>query len=108
MNTATRNKNFISTPVAVVCLMALASAVSAQGITHFEEIAEDLYFVGNVSHNTVFLVTDEGIILADPTNRDFSLELRAEIEGELSPGDIVVVRGGERLNDGQPVSIIER
>ncbi len=31
-----------------------------------------------------------------------------EIEGDLSPGDTIVVRGGERLNDGQPVRIIER
>lgn len=61
-------------------LSLVAASVSAQGITHFEEIADDLYFVGNMSHNTVFLVTDEGIILADPTNRDFSIELKAEIE----------------------------
>ncbi len=56
------------------------SAVSTQGIIRFEEIADDLYWVGNVTHNTVFLVTEEGIILADPVNRDFSTELKAEID----------------------------
>ncbi len=70
---------FVITVVATL-LAGVTFSVSAQGITHFEEIAPDLYFVGNVSHNTVFLVTETGIILADPTNRDFSMELKAEIE----------------------------
>lgn len=56
------------------------SAVSTQGIVRFDEIAEDLYRVGNMTHNTVFLVTDAGIILADPINRDFSMELKAELD----------------------------
>ncbi len=65
---------------ALILLAGITPSVFAQGITHFEEIADDLYFVGNASHNTVFLVTNEGIILVDPTNRDFSTELKAEIE----------------------------
>ena len=58
---------------AAVLLFGMSSSVSAQGLTHFEEIAPNLYFVGNVSHNPVFLVTEEGIILADPSNRHFSI-----------------------------------
>ena len=62
---------FVITVVATL-LAGVTFSVSAQGITHFEEIAPDLYFVGNVSHNTVFLVTENGIILAEPSNRHFS------------------------------------
>ena len=58
----------------------LESAVSTGSIVRFEEIAEDLYYVGNVTHNTVFLVTDEGIILADPINTGFSTDLKAELD----------------------------
>ena len=68
------------TVAATLVLAGTALNVNAQGIVHFEEIEPDLYFVGNATHNTVFLVTAEGIILADPTNRDFSIELKAEIE----------------------------
>ena len=63
---------------------AFASGASAQGIVRFDEIADDVYWVGNVSHNTVLLVTDEGIILADPVSRDFSMELKAEIEDRFA------------------------
>lgn len=69
--------------IAFAFLVTFVSEASSQGITHFEEIAEDVYFVGNVSHNTVFLVTDEGIILVDPTNRNFSFELKVEIEARF-------------------------
>ena len=31
-----------------------------------------------------------------------------EIEGEVSPGDRIVVRGGERLRVGQAVQVVER
>ena len=31
-----------------------------------------------------------------------------EVEGDLSAGDVIVVRGGERLLDGQAVTVIER
>ena len=64
-------------------LLTLAQSAFAQTLQRFEEIAEDLYYVGNATHNTVFLVTDEGIILADPVNYGFSTELRAEIESRF-------------------------
>jgi glyoxylase-like metal-dependent hydrolase (beta-lactamase superfamily II) len=64
-------------------LIGLTQTALAQTIERFEEIADDLYYVGNATHNTVFLVTDEGIILADPVNYGFSTELRAEIESRF-------------------------
>jgi len=74
--------NSIRACVVAACALLLCAAtknVVAQTITHFEEIADDLYFVGNATHNTLILVTSEGIILTDPLNRDFSTALKAEI-----------------------------
>jgi glyoxylase-like metal-dependent hydrolase (beta-lactamase superfamily II) len=45
-----------------------------------EQIAGDLYKASTTTHRTVFLVTDDGVILSDPINRDFSTWLRGEIE----------------------------
>jgi len=69
--------------LALAFVLVTGSSASAQGIVRFDEIAADLYRVGNATHNTVFLVTDEGIILADPINRDFSTELKAELESRF-------------------------
>jgi len=43
------------------------------------QITGDLYRVQNNNHFTVFLVTDEGIILADPINSEFSTWLKGEL-----------------------------
>jgi len=43
-------------------------------------ITGDLYWAQNNNHHTVFLVTDEGIIMSDPINRDFAIWLRGELE----------------------------
>ena len=45
-----------------------------------QHVAGDLYRVFNNSHRTPFLVTPEGIILADPLNTDFASWLKAELE----------------------------
>lgn len=66
--------------IGLALAIGFASGASAQGIVRFEEIAEDLYWVGNATHNTVLLVTGDGIILADPVNRDFSTELKTELD----------------------------
>jgi glyoxylase-like metal-dependent hydrolase (beta-lactamase superfamily II) len=42
-------------------------------------IAGDLYRVQNGAHYTVYLVTPEGIILADPLSTDFAMWLKAEL-----------------------------
>ena len=43
-------------------------------------ITGDLYRAQNNNHHTVFLVTEEGIIMSDPINRDFATWLRGEME----------------------------
>ena len=43
-------------------------------------ITGDLYRAQNEGHFTVLLVTDEGIIVSDPINRDFATWLRSEIQ----------------------------
>jgi len=56
--------------------------VQAQAETPPREIvriAEDFYRVQNGFHFTVFLVTPEGIILADPINADFATWLKGEL-----------------------------
>ena len=47
------------------------------------EIGEDLYRAQNGGHYTVFLVTDEGIILSDPINTDFSMWLKTELDNRF-------------------------
>ena len=42
-------------------------------------ITGDLYRAQNNQHHTAFLVTDEGIIMSDPINRDFAMWLRGEL-----------------------------
>lgn len=44
------------------------------------QVVGNLYVARNIGHNTVFLVTPEGIVLSDPINREFSAWLRSELE----------------------------
>jgi len=44
------------------------------------KIGEDLYWVQSNIHYSVFLVTDQGIILVDPINRGFSEWLKGQLE----------------------------
>ncbi len=44
------------------------------------QIGEDLYRAQNNIHHAVFLVTDDGIILADPINTGFSTWLKSELD----------------------------
>ena len=46
-------------------------------------ITGDLYRAQNNNHFTVFLVTDEGIIMSDPINRDFATWLKGEMEARF-------------------------
>jgi glyoxylase-like metal-dependent hydrolase (beta-lactamase superfamily II) len=82
-----KNKNY-------KLLIALAVTVGIVGCTAEEEpdptasfmiepIAGDLYKASNASHRTVFVVTDDGIILADPINREFSTWLKAELDSRF-------------------------
>ena len=48
-----------------------------------EHIAGDLYKAATASHRTVFVVTDDGIILTDPISRDFSMWLKEELDSRF-------------------------
>ena len=56
--------------------LAVAQQAPERGIV---QVAGDLYRAHNNAHNTVFLVTSEGIIVSDPINRDFAEWLRGEL-----------------------------
>ena len=66
------------------CCAALlvAAQVSAQPgppTRVFEEVADNLYRVQNNNHYTMVLITDEGAIITDPINREFSTWLKEEL-----------------------------
>lgn len=43
------------------------------------QVSGDLYRATNNTHHTIFLVTDEGIVLSDPINTEFSEWLKTEL-----------------------------
>src|SRR5688572_782384 len=43
------------------------------------QVKGDLYMAKNNNHNTVFLVTPQGIVLGDPINAEFSQWLKGEL-----------------------------
>ncbi|MDH3371769.1 MAG: MBL fold metallo-hydrolase [Gammaproteobacteria bacterium] len=58
-----------------------ASAAAQQGPSReIIRVSGDLYRATNNNHHTVFLVTDDGIVLSDPIDTDFSRWLRGELE----------------------------
>ncbi len=65
--------------VATVTLASESRAQTAEGysITH---IAGGVYRALNNNHGTVFLVTPDGIVLADPVNTDFAIWLKQEFD----------------------------
>ena len=63
---------------------AAPAPAEAEGPTRsIVNITGDLYRAQNNNHHTVFLVTDEGIIMSDPINRDFATWLRGEMEARF-------------------------
>ncbi len=63
----------------LIALLPAASLAQApqRAIT---QIADNLYWAENAGHRAVFLVTDEGVILVDTINADFSQWLRGQIQ----------------------------
>ncbi len=59
---------------------APAPAASDGPTRSIVNITGDLYRAQNNNHHTVFLVTDEGIIMSDPINADFATYLKGEFE----------------------------
>ena len=71
----------VNSALAISALVTISlSAMAQDGPTRaITEIADDLYWAQNDNHYSVFLVTDDGIILADPINTDFAAWLKTEI-----------------------------
>ena len=65
--------------VAAMLLASEGSAQTAQGYS-ISHIAGGVHRAMNNNHGTVFLVTPEGIILADPINTDFAIWLKQEFD----------------------------
>jgi glyoxylase-like metal-dependent hydrolase (beta-lactamase superfamily II) len=66
--------------VLVIASEALGQGPAAQAPRRsIEQISGGVYRATNNNHNTVFLVTPEGIILSDPINTEFSRWLKAEL-----------------------------
>ncbi|MFL2546022.1 MAG: MBL fold metallo-hydrolase [Candidatus Rariloculaceae bacterium] len=65
-----------------VCSLFGVTAVFAQEAPRrsIEEIADGVYRAMNNFHGTVFMVTDEGIIVVDPLRPDFAEWLKAEFD----------------------------
>ena len=66
--------------VAAVLIMA-SEAVGQEAASRrsIEPVSGGVYTATNNNHRTVFLVTSEGIVLADPINADFSRWLKGEL-----------------------------
>lgn len=60
-------------------VQAPAAAPAAAPRRSIERINGDVYTATNNNHRTVFLVTKEGIVLADPINADFAKWLKSEL-----------------------------
>ena len=72
-------------------IAAVASLVIAdEGFTQqpptrtISEIVDGVYRATNNNHGTVFMVTSEGIVLADPITTDFAMWLKGEFDARFS------------------------
>jgi len=77
------NRATVASALAIATVFWVHTGVAAQQedpVRSIDHITGDLYRAQNDSHFTVFLVTPDGIILADPINRGFASWLRSEFE----------------------------
>lgn len=74
-----------SVVTALVAPLALMTTGFAQDEPRrtITEIADGVYRATNNNHGTVFMVTDDGIVLGDPINPDFSTWLRGELDSRF-------------------------
>ena len=63
----------------IICVSGALQAQQSQSYS-ITQVTDDLYRVANNTHRTLFLVTDEGIILADPVNVNLAAWLRSELD----------------------------
>ncbi len=65
-------------------LVLAAGALAQDGpVRTVAEIADGIYRATNNNHGTVFMVTDDGIVLADPINPDFANWLKGELDSRF-------------------------
>ena len=69
----------------LIASLGVSATSSAQGTPRrsITPITGDLYRGQNNNHFTVFLVTDEGIILTDPINTGFATWLKSELDSRF-------------------------
>lgn len=66
--------------VSIAALVVAAAAPAQEPVREIVNISGDLYRGIDNAHRTIFLVTDEGIILADPINLEFAQWLKPELD----------------------------
>lgn len=73
---------FLAISLGFTASLSVVVPAHAQQAQNYEitQVADGLYTAANNSHRTVFLVTDEGIILADPVNNEFATWLKSELD----------------------------
>lgn len=74
----------------VITAVVAVNALDAQGqrgqapARQIMQVTGDLYFVRTGTHNTVFLVSRDGIILGDPISTEVAVWLKAELDRRFS------------------------
>ena len=79
MNRISSYKAFAASVLLTLVWIAPAHAQQEQNY-QITKVTGDLFRAANNTHRTVFLVTRDGIILADPINVEFSKWLKAELD----------------------------
>lgn len=74
-----RTRMLFAAFVAALLAGPVAAVAQQTPVRKISNITGQLYLAQNNVHNTVFLVTSEGIILSDPLNREFALWLKGEL-----------------------------
>lgn len=74
-------KSSVLTASVFCCVLLDVTAMAQEGPRRtIEEISDGVYRVMNNFHGTVFMVTEEGIILVDPLRPDFAEWLKVELD----------------------------
>ncbi|HAY46945.1 MAG TPA: hypothetical protein DCY55_11775 [Gammaproteobacteria bacterium] len=73
------NFNLKLCSISILTIFSLNSWAQEQAEFIFEQISENVYRAANNSHRTALLLTEEGVILADPINAGFATRLKQEI-----------------------------
>lgn len=80
---AHRHASPFLTSLVVALGFAVAAGAQDQPARSITKITGELYRATQNAHHTVFLVTKEGIVLADPIGVDFAVWLKSELAGRF-------------------------